>query len=195
MKANQKTLYNDLKLKLQENLFLNHYPSNSQSTNSNQTAVKTNQTAVKIEKNRGRLETRVCTILPYQNENWTSIKTIIMIQKHIQLNQTKPQANCKNMEVFETIYLISNEEKNADYYLNLKRKHWSIEAFHYIKNITYKEDTSKITKLNSPKNHSFIKSLAITIYKSLGFNNQASAIRLLSNNIPALFKILMRFGS
>ena len=114
MKANQKTLYNDLKLKLQENLFLNHYPSNSQSTNSNQTAVK-------IEKNRGRLETRVCTILPYQNENWTSIKTIIMIQNHIQLNQTKSQsnqshiqqipipilkqqANCKNMEVFETIY-------------------------------------------------------------------------------------------
>ena len=94
------------------------------------------------------------------------------------------------MEVFETIYLISNEEKNADCYLNLKRKHWSIEAFHYIKDITYKEDSSKITKLNSPKNHSFIKSLAITIYKSLGFNNQASAIRLL----PVLFKILMRFG-
>ena len=114
-----------------------------------------------------------------------------MINKHTRF---KPTIKESRREAFETSYLISNQQETARYYLDLKRNHWSIEAFHYIKDVTYKEDSSKITRLNSPQNHSFFKSLVITIYKSLGFTNQAQAIRLHCNNIPVLFRMLMAFG-
>lgn len=96
-------------------------------------------------------------------------------------------------ESFSHSYFISSQEETAQYYLDLKRKHWSVEVFHYIKDVTYREDSTKCGKGKSPQNNSCLRALVICIYKSIGSKNQAQSIRLFGNKIRELYKMIQGF--
>jgi predicted transposase YbfD/YdcC len=70
------------------------------------------------------------------------------------------------------------------------RNHWSVEIFHYLKDTVFQEDRSKCNSGNSAQNLSVMKNIAINIFRQFDYSNLAQAIRLISNNIPQLKRML-----
>jgi predicted transposase YbfD/YdcC len=57
------------------------------------------------------------------------------------------------------------------------RQHWQIEALHYIRDVTYREDASHIRTGSGPAIMAALRNLAIAILKLCGWNNIAKANR------------------
>jgi predicted transposase YbfD/YdcC len=71
------------------------------------------------------------------------------------------------------------------------RGHWSIEnSLHYCKDVTFKEDASKVRTKQAPENISVIRNMAINLFRGAGYTNMAQAIRLVANDVPKLWEIV-----
>jgi len=183
VKGNQKKLYQKIQTTFEKEITLSHNSS------------KQEDIAVTEETNKGRKETRVYYKTSFTDESWKGLKTVVLMQTYTRQKVRDKLTNKITMkESLNHSYFISSQEESAKYYLELKRKHWSIEVFHYIKDITFKEDSTKCNKGKSPQNNSYLRALAISIYKSIGSKNQAQSIRLYGNKIKELYKMIESFS-
>ena len=139
-------------------------------------------TDISDENNRGRHEIRKVEVydkLDNINKNdWIWIKTIIKVERKV-----KEKWKIEK----ETAYYISSlwhKEMSARDFNLWIRGHWKIEnSLHWVKDVTFKEDASKIISDNAPHNMSLIRNIAINIFRQNGYTNMAQAIRLLANDI------------
>jgi predicted transposase YbfD/YdcC len=142
------------------------------------------------EKNRGRNEERTCSI--YENlegidiEKWVGLKSVIKVERKVTI---------KEKETFETAYFISSlpattlaKELNEGI-----RGHWSIESFHYIKDVTFGEDAWKVKKKNAAANYSLIRNISINIFRNNGLHRIREAIEKCANNVPFMLRLLSLF--
>lgn len=93
----------------------------------------------------------------------------------------------------ETAYFISSlsPKTPAPVFNEGIRSHWAIEnSLHYVKDVTFKEDASKIRTKNAPQNISLLKNIVINIFRKNNYSNMAQAIRLTANDIPKLWKLV-----
>jgi len=138
-----------------------------------------------IEKNRGRIELRETTVFDapkYLSKEWKGIKNIIEV-----VRTTKRDDKISE----ETSYFISSSDGDAEYFNRGIRLHWGIEnSLHYIKDVVFGEDNSKIKKDNSPENNSIIRNIAINIFRDNGYKSIKSAIRLNCNKIIKLVEMI-----
>lgn len=134
-----------------------------------------------IEINRGRTELRTVTVsncLAGISQEWIGIKQLISIERIVDRQGKKSK---------EMAYFISSKNDNAFKYKEGIRLHWEIEnSLHYVKDVTLKEDASKIVTGNAPQNLSIIKNISINIMRNNQYKNMAQAMRLVANNIPLL---------
>ena len=134
-----------------------------------------------IEINRGRTELRTVTVsndLEGIGKEWIGIKQLISIERIV---------DRKGKKTKEMAYFISSKNTNAFKYKEGIRLHWEIEnSLHYVKDVTLKEDASKIVTGNAPQNLSTIKNISINIMRNNQYKNMAQAMRLVANNIPLL---------
>jgi len=71
------------------------------------------------------------------------------------------------------------------------RSHWAIEnSLHWVKDVTFREDASRIRTGHAPENMSIMRNIAINAFRKCDFDNIAQAVRLTSHNIPWLMRIL-----
>jgi len=100
---------------------------------------------IEMESNRGRTELRRTAVSDFTegvNNAWVGIKQFVSVQRIINHKGTTRQ---------ETAYFISSEKSNAFLYAQGIRLHWEIEnSLHYVKDVTFEEDSSKIKKGNAP---------------------------------------------
>ena len=112
------------------------------------------------EINRGREETREVFVQPVPKDsavfaNWKGIKSIGMIYR-------SREVNGKFEESIET-FISSLEPKVRDIAGRI-REHWGIEnTQHYILDVTFTEDASRIRKGNGPEISSVFRRLALNI--------------------------------
>lgn len=99
---------------------------------------------------------------------------------------------CKNKTTEEIAYFISSLPGStpAAIFADGIRGHWGVEAMHYTKDVTFKEDASKVRTKQAPENISVIRNIAINIFRGAGYTNMAQAIRLVANDIPTLWEIV-----
>lgn len=71
------------------------------------------------------------------------------------------------------------------------RGHWQIESMHYIKDVTFGEDASKLRKGHMPGNMSIIRSMLINIFRHHGSHSIAQGIRRVGHNITKMARILL----
>ena len=133
------------------------------------------------EINRGRTELRTVTVsnnLESIGKEWIGIKQLISVERIVDRQGKKSK---------EMAYFISSKNTNAFKYKEGIRLHWEIEnSLHYVKDVTLKEDASKIVTGNALQNLSTIKNISINIMRKNQYKNMAQAIRLVANNIPLL---------
>ena len=134
-----------------------------------------------IEINKGRTELRSVSVsenLEGISDQWVGLNQLISIQRIIKTKGKKTE---------ETAYFISSKQSNAFAYNEGIRLHWAIEnSLHYVKDVTLKEDASKIKTGNAPQNISTIKNISMNILRTNEYDNMAQAMRLVANNIPLI---------
>ena len=136
-----------------------------------------------IEKNRGRIELREAFVYDAPKElkdDWKNISKIIRIERTTKEKEKVTQ---------ESAYFISSKDGDAEYFNRGIRLHWGIEnSLHYVKDVTFKEDASKIKKGNAPENNSIIRNIVINIFRSENcYDSMAQAIRLNCNKVKKMF--------
>jgi predicted transposase YbfD/YdcC len=81
----------------------------------------------------------------------------------------------------ETIYGITSLSKNeadGDRILALARGHWGIEnKSHYVRDVTFDEDRSKVRTKSGPRIMATLRNLAISMLRLIGYSNIAKATR------------------
>lgn len=112
------------------------------------------------EYDHGRYELRKCAIVaakevlsPDLLEKWVGIKTIIKIEAQRTINEVSSS---------QTRFYISSQDKDATYYNEAVRAHWSIENhLHWHLDITFNEDASRSRKANAPQNLNILRKMAL----------------------------------
>ena len=115
---------------------------------------------LKTEAGHHRLEKRSCFCLPvaqvqrlYQSEQWNGLNTIVMMSRERHL-WNKTQA--------ETQFYLSSLPCNAQLVSSAIRQHWSIEnQLHWVLDVTFNEDKSRIRQGHSPENFTLLRRMAI----------------------------------
>jgi predicted transposase YbfD/YdcC len=130
-------------------------------------AIKTNGASLKMislstkEINRGREETRnylmisdiSMSIDPFQK--WQNLTSIGMVESVRVVND--------KISV-ETRYFISSLENGIEKLAGAIRGHWSVEnSLHWILDVTFREDHSRIRKDNAPANFAVLRHIAVNI--------------------------------
>lgn len=151
LKENQKTLYNDVKLYMddiyQEKKLLeseNYFKS--------------------VEKGHSRVEIRECIISEeiswLQNKSeWRDLNGIGAIYCTIDKNGIQSKQS--------HYFIYSCKGLNAEQMMKYKRNHWSIENnLHWVLDMAFREDESRARKDNSAENFNVIRQIAFNILKS-----------------------------
>ncbi len=144
------------------------------------------QTFAKIEKGHGRIEKRVVSITQ-SNLNfpgWLNVKTIIKVES---------QRQTKHKLERETRYYISDLSETAfDFYQRI-RGYWRVEnKVHYVRDVTFGEDKSRVRTAFLPHILAIARNLAINLYRDAGFSNMAQAKRKCQfdlNHVLSLFRM------
>lgn len=148
LKGNQSSLHDDVKLLFQDEHVLG--------------ALDTKNVYTDITAGHGRIETRTCRILKLPPElttlhQWPGLKTIVEIEGTREFN---------NKIEHEKRYYISSLDMTAKEVLPVIRSHWAIEnSLHYVLDITFKDDESRIRKGNAPMNIGIIKHAALNLLR------------------------------
>jgi predicted transposase YbfD/YdcC len=117
-----------------------------------------------IDYGHGRIETRECwavNINQYKKNfrniiDWKNLETIIMIKSTREL---------KTKKTTETRFYISSCPCDAKHLNNVVRKHWSIESMHWILDVTFREDESRIRKGDGPENMAILRHISLNVMK------------------------------
>jgi predicted transposase YbfD/YdcC len=114
-----------------------------------------------FDKGHGRIETRKCFVLEdvkwlrEMYPNWQTIKAIVRVDSKREI---------KDKITEETRYYIASEVCNAEKMLHIIRSHWSIEnSVHWILDMTFGEDQSRIRKGNAPQNMAILRHLILNL--------------------------------
>jgi predicted transposase YbfD/YdcC len=120
------------------------------------------------DKGHGRIETRGCLVvndvewLRESHPNWKSIQTIIRIES---------MRTIKDKTSTETRFYISSLDRTAEKMLTYIRSHWAIEnSLHWILDMVFGEDQSRIRKHNAPQVMAIIRHMALNLLQ--GAKNQ-----------------------
>jgi len=113
------------------------------------------------DKGHGRIETRTCRILndvqwlQDRHPHWSSIKSIICIES---------QRCIQNKTTSEMRYYIGSSCLSHERTLATIRSHWAIEnGLHWVLDMSFGEDQSRIRKENAPQNMAIIRHMALNL--------------------------------
>jgi predicted transposase YbfD/YdcC len=132
----------------------------------------------------GRYEERVCQVYDdlYQiKNNWKSVKRIIKVT-----STTLSYGKCTT----ETHRYISSLEVDAETFLYIIRSHWKIEnSLHYVKDVSFEEDTCRTRTGQIPFMQTVMRSLAINLININNFSNIKQARKIFAWNSHKLFAL------
>lgn len=139
-----------------------------------------------LETNRGRIELRhtiVSNCIEAVSKDWKGLQQVIGVHRIVIEKGVRRE---------EMAYFISSRNENAMLYAEGIRSHWQIEnSLHWVKDVTLKEDASKIKTGNAPQNISTMKNICINIFRQNEYKGIAQAIRLVANDIKTLFELII----
>lgn len=121
------------------------------------------QTCTETSKDHGRIETRECTTINnlswlMETENWAGIQSIVKIKATVFKD---------GKETIEERYYITSLDGNAELLNKVVRKHWHIEnKLHWILDVVFKEDYSRIRTGNGAENMNIIRKIALNKMKA-----------------------------
>jgi predicted transposase YbfD/YdcC len=130
-----------------------------------------------VDKNHGRIEIRHCWTIDYPSlsgclrgaDNWRNLATFVKVRAERRVGD--------KLSV-EDRYFIASYQESAAHILQHTREHWHIEnSLHWVLDIAFREDDSRIRKGNGPQNFAILRHIALNLLKQnskskLGIKNR-----------------------
>ena len=117
-----------------------------------------------IDSGHGRIETRTCQQLLIDKKwlakayRWSGLKSIIKVKAQVHDKST-------GKDTAETRWYISSLDLDAAQALNAARSHWQVESMHWMLDMTFREDESRIRKKQGPLVFNIMRKIAMTLFK------------------------------
>jgi predicted transposase YbfD/YdcC len=120
----------------------------------------------RTEKDHGRLETRSCQVLDVREwlfyldreREWAGLRSIVRVTAQRQIREQRSE---------ETRYFISSLPCDAPRLLQSVRDHWGVEnGLHWVLDVAFQEDASRIRKDNAAENFSRLRRLALNLLRN-----------------------------
>ena len=90
-------------------------------------------------------------------EDWRNLKTICMVER---------ERHFKDKMESETSYYIGSIDNDAEKFGHAVRSHWGVEnSLHWVLDVTFREDDSRIRKKNAPENFAVLRHIALNLIK------------------------------
>lgn len=115
-----------------------------------------------VDGGHGRVETRKYAVTSdidwlEDKENWPGLKSLGMVERTREINGESSH---------EKRYYISSLDCNAQVFGDAVRQHWGIEnSVHWVLDIAFREDESRIRKGSGPENFAVIRHIALNLLK------------------------------
>jgi predicted transposase YbfD/YdcC len=117
----------------------------------------------KSNKEHGRIEMRKCWVSSQidwidQKDQWKGFKSIAMIES---------TRTIKGKTTVESRFFISSLPQNAELFASAVKSHWGIEnSLHWILDMTFREDESRIREGNSAENMAIIRHTVLNMLQN-----------------------------
>lgn len=117
-----------------------------------------------IDSGHGRVETRTCKQVLIDKDwlckeyRWSGFKSIIKVSSEIHEKST-------GKDTTETRWYISSLDLNAGQSLHAVRSHWQVESMHWVLDMTFREDESRIRKKRGPLVFNIMRKIAMALFK------------------------------
>ncbi len=143
-----------------------------------------------VEKNAGRIEKRICRKIKdiswLEEHKWPGLHSVFSIERCVEVRGHSSR---------ETSYYISSRDDSPEQLMSLAREHWKIEAMHWLLDVTFSEDNSRLLCENANRTMNALRKFALVVHKNfLAANHLKSSIKahMLSTllNPDALLAIL-----
>lgn len=139
------------------------------------------------DRGHGRFEIRRLQVLSSDSLDFPHAAQAIRIVRRVRNQKTK---KWRTVTVYAITNLTARQAGPADL-AGYIRSHWSIEALHHIRDVTYAEDASQVRTGNAPRTMASLRNLAIGILRHAGRTNIAQALR---HNARDAFRPLTLLG-
>jgi predicted transposase YbfD/YdcC len=116
--------------------------------------------AQSVEKGHGRIETRRCWLIEEvawldPEDAWAGLRSVAAVESERRVGEKVSR---------EVRYFISSLTGSARQMLRAVRAHWGIEnRLHWVLDVTFGEDHSRIRKENAPQNMAMLRHLALNL--------------------------------
>lgn len=149
-------------------------------------------TAQKVNKGHGRIELRTITTSEMLNTYaaWPGLAQVYRLERQFQWrrNGRTYRSSC---EVEFGITSLTRQEASPEQLLHIRRAHWGIETgLHYRRDVTLKEDATRMTVGNTGKVMASINNLILALIRQAGFHNAAQARRWFAAQLSKAFALL-----
>ena len=132
------------------------------------------------DKGHGRFETRVCIVstdvawLRERHPNWQTINSIIRIDSTREVNVRGE----KKLTQESRYHISSLQAPKPETALQAVRDHWGIEnTLHWILDMSFNEDYSRIRKENAPQIMAIIRHIALNLLQQAKLNMKRQSIK------------------
>ena len=118
-----------------------------------------------VNKGHGRIETRECWLIrntsvltEFRNDyGWTNLQAIVMVRRQRQIHGQSTE---------QISYYITSLTDDAATVLHAVRRHWAVEnECHWVLDVVFDEDRSRIRLGESPENFSLLRQMALSILR------------------------------
>ena len=149
-------------------------------------------TAQQVNKGHGRIEMRTITTSEMLNAYaaWPGLAQVYRLERHFQWwrNGRSYRTSC---EVEFGITSLTRQEASPSRLLQIRRAHWGIETgLHYRRDVTLKEDATRMTVGNTGKVMASINNLVLALIRQAKFHNAAQARRWFAAHLSKTFALL-----
>jgi predicted transposase YbfD/YdcC len=145
-----------------------------------------------VNKAHGRIETRTITTSEMMNSYaaWPGLAQVYRLERHFVWRRNGKSIKTTS-EVEYGITSLTRKEASPFNLLNIRRAHWGIETgLHYRRDVTFKEDATRLTLGNAAQIMASIHNLAIALIRQAGFQNAAQARRWFAGHLDLAFALL-----
>jgi len=150
-----------------------------------------------VNKGHGRIEKRTLETSVMLNDylTWPGLAQVYRLERQFTWLR-KGQVTKRSYETEYGITSLSRSQASPADLLRYRRQHWFIETgLHYRRDVTFKEDTTRMTKVAVGHIIATIHNLVLALIKRAGYSNSAKARRWFAGHLDQAFSLLITTNS
>ncbi|MFV2127191.1 ISAs1 family transposase [Micromonospora sp. LOL_013] len=138
-----------------------------------------------VDDDRGRHEVRTVQVMPAPPDlNFPHVAQVFLIERAVTVKgRTSYQA------MLYVTSLTAGQDDAADL-LAYVRQHWGIEVLHWVRDVTFREDASRIRTGNAPRVMATLRNVSVSLLGIHDTTNIAAALRYNARNNSRILKLL-----